>query len=200
LVLAKASPNPKLGARVFPWPLGSGYTAAMRSLGFGLVLLAAVLGLAFGCGQSDGGSGSAGNGAGTAAGGSSSAGTASGKAGTSAMAGTANSGSSSGGGSVGGGTVAGAGGNATTGGQPEAQAGAGNDTGGAGGLVDCDPKKILCKRLAPTCDAGEVPSVEGSCYGDCVKVEQCGCSAAEQCPEPEQYTCWAKLHCGPFVQ
>jgi len=148
--------------------------------------LAAVLGLGFGCGESEGGSGSAGNGGSTAAGGSSGAGTAAGKAGSTATAGAANGGSSSG--------------NAPTAGQPDAQAGAGNEAGSTGDLVDCDPKKILCKRLAPTCEAGQVPSVAGSCYGDCVKIERCACNAAEQCPAPDQYTCWAKQHCGPFVQ
>jgi hypothetical protein len=62
--------------------------------------------------------------------------------------------------------------------------------------------KILCKRLAPTCAAGEVPSVNdaGNCYGDCVKIDRCACSTAAQCPDQNQYTCWAKQHCGPFVQ
>ena len=159
----------------------------MRLLGLGLVLLGTALGLAFGCGAREGGSGTQ-----TAAAGASTsgAGTSAGRAGGDATAGNATAGSVAGGASAG---------SSTTGGQPDAQAGANND-GGASGLVDCDPKKILCKRLAPQCDAGEVPSVNGSCYGDCVKVEQCGCSAAAECPEPDQYTCWAKQHCGPFVQ
>ena len=184
----------------------------MRLLGLGLVLLGTALGLAFGCGAREGGSGTQ-----TAAAGASTsgAGTSAGRAGGDATAGNATAGNATAGnatagnatagnatagnataGSVAGGASAGS---STTGGQPDAQAGANND-GGASGLVDCDPKKILCKRLAPQCDAGEVPSVNGSCYGDCVKVEQCGCSAAAECPEPDQYTCWAKQHCGPFVQ
>lgn len=80
------------------------------------------------------------------------------------------------------------------------QAGAGSSGGGAGGLVDCDPKKIMCKRATPVCEAGEVPSVEGTCYGDCVKVDRCACNAADQCPQPEEYTCWAKQHCGYYVR
>jgi hypothetical protein len=100
------------------------------------------------------------------------------------VSGSASGGSASSGGATGGGGVTG-----------------GNASGGiAPGLVDCDPKQILCKRLAPSCAAGEVPSVAGSCYGDCVKIDQCACSAAAECPEPDQYTCWAKQHCGPFVQ
>ena len=174
----------------------------MRSLAFGWTVVAAVLGLASGCGQSEGDSatpGGAGNGAMTA--GSSSAGASASNAGTSATAGTASGGSSSGGASHGGGTAGGASGAApTTGGQAGAQAGAGSNGGGAGGLVDCDPKKISCKRAAPVCGAGQVPSVDGSCYGDCVKVAQCACTAADQCPQPNEYTCWAKQHCGPFVR
>ena len=149
---------------------GSAYNLAMRVLGLGLVLLGTALGVAFGCGAREGGSGTE-----TAAGGATASAGASG-AGTSA-------------GRAGGGA---AGGNAT--------AGKASSDGGAPGLVDCDPKKILCKRLAPECNAGEVPSVDGSCYGDCVKVEQCACSAAAECPEPDQYTCWAQQHCGPFVR
>jgi hypothetical protein len=174
------------------------YNLGMRALATALVLLGGVLATAFGCGESEGGSGSpAAAGTSTAAG-SNGAGTA---AGGNLMAGAANGGSSSGGGAQGGNAAGGSsGGVSTTGGQSEAQAGEGNATGGAGGLVDCDPKKILCKRLAPTCDAGQVPSVSGSCYGDCVKIERCACNAAEQCPEPNEYTCWSKQHCGPFVE
>jgi hypothetical protein len=164
----------------------------MRSLGCGLVLLGTVAGHALGCGQSERDPAAAGGSAGVAtAGGSSSAGTPAGQAGADATAGIASGGSS----------VAGSasGGAATAGGQPS-EAGAGNDAGGATSLVDCDPKKILCKRLAPPCDAGEVPSIDGSCYGECVKIDRCACSAAAQCPQPEQYTCWAQEHCGPFVE
>jgi hypothetical protein len=67
------------------------------------------------------------------------------------------------------------------------------------GLLDCDPGKVLCKRAAPECAFGEAPQVIEHCYGECVKVERCGCSMAAQCPQPEQYTCWSKRHCGPFV-
>jgi hypothetical protein len=166
----------------------------MRALGFGFILLGSVWGLSLGCGESEGGAGAVG-GAGAATAGASSG--SAGKAGASATAGT-----SSGGGVAG--SVSNAGGVsgsvATTGGQAGAQAGAGDQAGGGAALVDCDPKMILCKRLAPECGVGEVPSVEGSCYGDCVKVERCGCTTAAQCPQPEQYTCWAERHCGPFVE
>jgi hypothetical protein len=177
----------------------------MRALGFGLVLLGTAVALAVGCGSStDDGPGSAGS----ASGGSSSAGTSTGKAGEDAKAGASSAGSSSGGSATGGSSAGGsttggapAGGSAT-GGQPDAQAGSGNDGGAGGDLVDCDPRKITCKRAAPTCGANEVPSVDdaGNCYGDCVKIDRCACSTAAQCPDQNQYTCWAKQHCGPFVQ
>lgn len=173
----------------------------MRTPAFALVWLGTAFAAAVGCGQSDGNDGpGASAGSATAGANSTGAGTA-GKAGGGTTAGTASGGSASGGNAAAGKSSGGATtGGATTGGQPDAPGGAGNEGGSAAGLVDCDPKKILCKRVAPQCEAGEVPSVEGSCYGDCVKVEHCACSAAEQCPQPNEYTCWAKQHCGPFVR
>jgi hypothetical protein len=170
----------------------------MRALAFGLVSLGTLVCVAFGCGESDS-DGGAGAAAGSATAGSSSSGAgAPGTAGGSATGGssTGSSGSAAGGSAAG---SVGEGGSAS-GGQPDAQAGAGSEGGSASGLVDCDPKKIVCKRLAPVCEAGEVPSVAGSCYGDCVKIDQCACSSADQCPQPNEYTCWAKQHCGPFVE
>jgi hypothetical protein len=171
----------------------------MRALAFGLVSLGTLLCAAFSCGQSesDGAAGGPADSA-TAGSGPSVAGT-SGTAAGSATAGSATSGTS---GTVAGGSAASGApsGGSASGGQPDAQAGAGSEGGSASGLVDCDPKKIVCKRAAPECDAGEVPRVEGSCYGDCVKVEQCACGSADQCPQPNEYTCWAKQHCGPFVE
>lgn len=80
-----------------------------------------------------------------------------------------------------------------------ATGGASSGEGGKAGLVDCDARKITCKRAAPACDTFNVPSVEGSCYGDCVKIDRCACSDADQCPDSNQYTCWSKTHCGPYV-
>jgi hypothetical protein len=181
----------------------------MRALGLGLVLLGTAVGLAVGCGSSTNDGPKSGD-AGTANGGSStsSAGTSTGKAGEDAKAGANNAGSSSGGSASGGSSHAGSAaggvsaGGTGSGGQPDGQAGAGNDAGASGGLVDCDPLKITCKRAAPPCGAGEVPSVDdvGNCYGDCVKIDRCACSTAAQCPDNNQYTCWAKQHCGPYVQ
>jgi hypothetical protein len=66
--------------------------------------------------------------------------------------------------------------------------------------ISCDPAKILCKRVAPECPQGQVPSVSGSCYGPCVPVESCACSNEIQCPDHDHYTCHMSAgHCGPYV-
>jgi hypothetical protein len=50
--------------------------------------------------------------------------------------------------------------------------------------VDCDPTHVSCRAAAPTCPSGELPSVNGSCWGPCVDVLECnqltGCG---DCPE-----------------
>lgn len=38
---------------------------------------------------------------------------------------------------------------------------------------ECDTTPIACRRLPPTCAQGEVPSVDGTCWGPCVPVTQC---------------------------
>jgi len=58
----------------------------------------------------------------------------------------------------------------------------------------------MCKRVAPECGSFEVPSVENTCYGPCVKIERCACQTAEQCPDSDQFTCWSRTHCGPYVR
>jgi hypothetical protein len=66
--------------------------------------------------------------------------------------------------------------------------------------VSCDPAKILCKRVAPECPEGQLPSVSGSCYGPCVPVESCTCSKESECPDRDHYTCHLSAgHCGPYV-
>jgi hypothetical protein len=150
-----------------------------------LVVAAGCIGVVFGCGQSENGSDNDGQ-----------AGQSSAAAGTSGAGGTSGGGTSSGAGAanLAGANAAGAGGASGNRNDAAGASGAGTD------LVDCDPLKVLCKIAQPDCGAGKVPSVDGSCYGDCVKVERCACSSAAQCPEPDQYTCWGKQHCGPFVQ
>jgi len=108
--------------------------------------------------------------------------------------------------SAGGGQSAGsdAGGNPSASGSAGEGAGGNAQVGGAGGsasgLVDCDTRKVICKRVLPECPAMQVPSVVGTCYGECVKIDRCACSSADQCPDADQYTCWGKMHCGPYVQ
>lgn len=98
------------------------------------------------------------------------------------------------GGSAGGATAGGAsagGGGATAG---------GGSAGGAGaGLVDCNPAHALCRALPPDCGDLQVPSIEGTCWGSCVKIDSCRCGDAQDCPDPNRYTCWGKQHCGPYV-
>lgn len=67
---------------------------------------------------------------------------------------------------------------------------AGNGSGGAGdGGTSCDPRKALCRSLPPTCAAGQVPSIDGSCWGPCVPIATCTCTSAADCPDANQYTC-----------
>jgi hypothetical protein len=67
-------------------------------------------------------------------------------------------------------------------------------------LRDCNPGKIACDGPTPDCPDGEVPTVDGGCYGPCVAIEQCACAGPEDCPEPNQYTCHRyAAHCGPYV-
>ncbi|MDX2022541.1 MAG: hypothetical protein SF187_20055 [Deltaproteobacteria bacterium] len=70
---------------------------------------------------------------------------------------------------------------------------------GACDEISCDPKKVLCKSLPPTCKANEVPSVHESCWGPCVRIEQCACKLASDCPMENMYTCHGKRACGPYV-
>jgi hypothetical protein len=138
------------------------------------------LGLTVGCGESTTDSPGAGGG-GTSISGGSSAGKPTSPAG--------NAGQSAGGTSGSGGSSIG------EGGEPSSSGGAGDP------LIDCDPKQVACKIATPTCPTGQVPSVEGTCYGECVKIEQCACAQAEQCPDSNQYTCWiGAKHCGPYVR
>lgn len=162
----------------------------MRSLPFVLGSLFLVLGLQLGCG-------------GTSKDPVATAGTSSSSAGTAAEGGTSTAGTGVGGSAAGEAT---SGGSASSAGTSSGGSGAGGSSGanaggegGAASLVDCDARKITCKRTPPTCDTFHVPSVEGSCYGDCVKIDRCACSGPAECPDSNQYTCWSKKHCGPYV-
>jgi hypothetical protein len=199
--------------------------AGMRAL-IGLLFCSALLVLA-GCESEDasadngGAAGSAGavghggNPAGTGTAGTSNPGNAGSSVSTSGSSsgGTAPGGSASGGSAHGG--TSSAGGTASTGGSahggmPDDTAGGqsnggATDPGGEGGaasgdLVDCNPAHALCRSLPPDCGAMEVPRINGTCWGDCVDIAKCACSAATECPNNNEYTCWRKQHCGPYLQ
>ncbi len=89
---------------------------------------------------------------------------------------TGGSGGSATGGS-GGSATGGSGGSATGGSGGSATGGSGGSaTGGSGGTagsVDCDPDAVLCKSMPPMCNPGEVPSVQGDCWGPCVPILSC---------------------------
>jgi hypothetical protein len=68
------------------------------------------------------------------------------------------------------------------------------DGGSAGHApVDCDPAKILCKRVAPNCPAYQAPRVVDGCYGDCTPIESCMCETDSQCPQVGTYYCSGRL-------
>lgn len=72
---------------------------------------------------------------------------------------------------------------------------------GAEGGYDCNLDGVACFIAVPQCEEGQVPSVDGSCFGPCVPIEQCACNGPEDCPNEEQYTCWLSAgHCGPYTQ
>jgi hypothetical protein len=65
----------------------------------------------------------------------------------------------------------------------------------------CDRRNLLCKRAEPVCPAGQVASLEGSCWGPCVSIEQCSCKEAAACPAEDKYTCHlSRGVCGPYVR
>jgi len=159
---------------------------------------------AFGCGETanDGAqtAGAAGQSMAAGAGGTSSG------AGTSSSGGAGVAGTTSSGGSSAGTSAAGnsSGGSGDGGANAGSSAGGNNDGGssaGGSGLVDCDTRKVLCRIVTPDCPAGEVPSVKGTCYGECVKIDRCSCTTADQCPQPEQYTCLkGPMHCSYYLK
>lgn len=86
-----------------------------------------------------------------------------------------------GGGGAGAGTAGNpAGGSGNAGGQGGGSGGVGGESGGFGGTatggssgVTCNPSGVLCDAPTPFCPPGEVASVEGSCWGDCVPILSC---------------------------
>ncbi len=96
------------------------------------------------------------------------------------------------------------GGHVSSGGAPTT-GGAGQGSTATGGAADgatsCDSRNIRCRVAQPVCEEGEVPSVVGTCYGPCVKIDACACASAEQCPEPNRYTCLlGPMHCSYYLR
>jgi hypothetical protein len=89
--------------------------------------------------------------------------------------------------STGTGAAAGSGGTAGTGGTAAGGAAAGSGgvggvgamggTGGSGG-VSCNPTGVVCATAPPNCDPGEVPSIDGPCWGPCVPILDCATEAS----------------------
>ena len=158
-----------------------------------LLLFAPLFGL-LACGGKGEDSSSGGGGQGDTGGASSSSGGATATGGSNASAGTpASAGQPAGSsGEASGGSATSAAGAATGG-----NAGQGS---GGGALVDCDVRKVACRVAQPICPENEVSSVTGSCFGPCVPIESCACSAAAECPFSDRYTCWQRTHCGPYVR
>lgn len=84
--------------------------------------------------------------------------------------------------------------------QPAVDAGALDAKPPAEALADCDVSKVRCRRMPPQCKEGEVATASGSCFGECVAIERCRCSATVACPQTDKYTCWRNEHCGPYVR
>jgi hypothetical protein len=85
----------------------------------------------------------------------------------------------------------GAGASAGTGGAPTGGSG-GLGTGG-GGVVSCNPNHVMCATAPPSCVPGEVPSVHGGCWGECVPV--LSCAAETSCADCQggfcaEYAAW----------
>ncbi len=69
-------------------------------------------------------------------------------------------------------------------------------------VVSCDPAEIKCLPIvAPEpCPEGHVYSVVSACYGACVPISQCECSAGQACPETDKYVCHNSAgHCDYYV-
>jgi hypothetical protein len=133
-------------------------------------------------------------------------GTGGGSSGAGGSGGTESSGGSGTGGFSGAGGasgVAGANGGSSQGGSSGDGNGGSSQGGSAGATavpLDCDHRKITCRRAEPECPVMQVPRVDGTCFGECVPIMECGCTVAEDCPHEESYTCHrSAMRCGPYV-
>ena len=75
-------------------------------------------------------------------------------------------------------------------------------SGPCGGTVDCNPDHVACDAIAPPCPEGQVRSVSGGCWGECVDRDRCapgdcrsaGCATGYSCeacltPDGAAYAC-----------
>jgi hypothetical protein len=70
----------------------------------------------------------------------------------------------------------------------------------ATGGTNCDRRGLLCRRAEPVCPEGQVAAIVDSCFGECVRIDQCVCSEADACPSPDKYTCHrSAMHCDYYV-
>lgn len=69
--------------------------------------------------------------------------------------------------------------------------------GECGTVISCDRRNALCPALPPDCPTGQVPSVEGGCWGECVDIGACTCETSEECADPLIYVCYRSGRCGP---
>lgn len=109
-----------------------------------------------------------------------------------------------GGGTGAGGTSGGAGGSgvadAATGDASRPDAAIADVAVDASDVVSCDRRLLSCRRAEPVCGQDEVPRIIGNCFGECVRIDECVCSEAADCPFEETYTCHRfRQRCGPYV-
>jgi hypothetical protein len=54
---------------------------------------------------------------------------------------------------------------------------------------ECDARDVLCRVAAPNCPAGQVPSVKGTCWGECVVASSCRTVASCEDCRSDSYVC-----------
>jgi hypothetical protein len=54
--------------------------------------------------------------------------------------------------------------------------------GACGDGYNCNPQDNVCGETAPTCEAGQAPSIVDECYASCVPVADCRCEFNWECP------------------
>lgn len=66
--------------------------------------------------------------------------------------------------------------------------------------VHCDHREVTCRAAEPVCPEMQVASVVGTCWGPCVRIDQCVCTGPQDCPHEETFACHLyRQRCGPYV-